>query len=162
MSNHWNSREEYFNRAPRRSVFGWGVSAIVIVAGLTVVGGTVSLVINLASQPARVVQKTFDADNMIANYEWFRQQYADVQAMSVKLANAETALSSFETSAGPRTDWKLSDRQQWDQLNRIVLGLRNQRATMVAEYNGRASQTNRAIFINPPVVGGPVLPERLD
>lgn len=142
-----NDWEDRFTHRPGRTIFVIGVVVILIVIGLSVIGGTLGWVLNLASQPGRVVQQTFRAENMIYNYEWFRQQYADIQAMDPKLRNAIDARAAFETSAGPRTAWVLSDRQQWDQLNRIVLGLQNQRATMVAEYNGRASQANRSIFM---------------
>lgn len=141
-----NFEDRLYHR-PRRTIIGLGFSAIAILAVLGVGGGIVFGGLNLLSQPARVVQKTFDADNMIYNYEWFRQQYADVQSMDVKIAAAQSSLASFESSAGPRADWALSDRQQWDQLNRMVLGLTNQRTTMVATYNGRASQANRSIFM---------------
>ncbi len=141
------SYEERFIARPRRTIIGLGFSAIAILAVLGVGGGLVFGGLNLLAQPGRVIQKTFDADNMIYNYEWFRTQYADIQAMDAKVAAAQASLASFEASAGPRTDWALSDRQQWDQLNRMVLGLTNQRTTMVATYNGRASQANRSIFM---------------
>lgn len=141
------SFEDRLYRRPRRTIIGLGFSAIAILAVLGLGGGIVFGGLNLLAQPGRVVQKTFDADNMIYNYEWFRQQYADIGSMDAKIEAATTSLGSFEQSAGPRSGWALSDRQQWDQLNRMVLGLTNQRTTMVATYNGRASQANRSIFM---------------
>lgn len=158
----FEDRYRGFEQRPRRTLIGWGLSIFLIVGVLWGIGSLAFGGLNLLSQPGRVIQKTFDADNMVANYEWFRTQFADIGAMDTKLANAVAARTGFEDLAGPRAGWKLSDRQEWDQLNRIVLGLQNQRATMVAAYNGRASQTNRSIFINPPIVGGPVLPERVE
>lgn len=139
--------EKDFTDRPVRSSLGWGIAAIFVIGVLVLAGSFFFGAITLVSQPGRIVQKTFDADNVIYNYEWFRQQYADIGGMATKLKNAEDARTSFELSAGPRADWKLSDRQQWDQLNRIVLGLQNQRVTMVAEYNGQASKANRSIFL---------------
>lgn len=143
----FDDRYRRFEEAPRRTAINWGISGIGIILVLLAVGGAGFFVLNLASQPARIVQKTFDADNVLFNYEWFRTQYADIGAMEPKIANAIAARAAFEDSAGPRSGWKLSDRQQWDQLNRIVLGLQNQRVTMVAEYNGNASKANRSIFM---------------
>ena len=139
--------ESDFDKRPVRTSFSLGTAILLVTMGLFVVGGIGFGALNLLSQPMRVVQKTFDADNMIYNYEWFRQQYADILSMDEKIAASEASLASFESSAGPRTTWASSDRQQWDQLNRMVLGLRNQRTTMVATYNGRASQANRSIFM---------------
>lgn len=142
--NNWESR---FNDRPVRTGISFGVAVIGGILVLSVVGGVGFGVLNLSSQPARVVQKTFDADNMIYNYEWFRQQYADIQAMDQKIAASSVSLESFENSAGPRSGWAASDRNRWDFLNSQVLGLTNQRTTMVAAYNGRASQANRSIFM---------------
>lgn len=140
----WGSR---FEKRPVRTGVSLGAAILIGTMGLAVVGGIGFGALNLLSQPARVVQKTFDADNMIYNYEWFRQQYADIQAMDQKIAASASSLASFERSAGPRTGWASSDRNRWDFLNSQVLGLTNQRTTMVATYNGRASQANRSIFM---------------
>lgn len=142
--NNWENR---FNERPIRTGVSFGAAALIGIMALTVVGGIGFGALNLLSQPARVVQKTFDADNMIYNYEWFRQQYADIQAMDQKIAASQASLDAFEASAGPRSGWASSDRNRWDFLNSQVLGLTNQRTTMVATYNGRASQANRSVFM---------------
>jgi len=139
--------ENKFERRPVRTGISLGAAMLGGLMVLTVIGGVGFGALNLLSQPARVVQKTFDADNMIYNYEWFRQQYADIQAMDQKIAASKASLTAFETSAGPRSGWASSDRNRWDFLNSQVLGLTNQRTTMVAAYNGRASQANRSIFM---------------
>lgn len=142
--NDWDDR---FERRPVRTGIGFGIAVVIGLAAVSAVGGVAFTLLNIAAQPGRIVAKTVDADNVIYNYEWFRQQVADVHATDLKIAAAIDARSAFEKSAGPRADWQLNDRQQWDQLNRIVLGLTNQRASMVAEYNGRASMANRSIFL---------------
>lgn len=136
-----------FENKPRRSFFGLGLWIILIIGGLSVVGGVVSFVPNLLSQPARVVQQTFDANNMIYNYEWFKQQYNDINAMNIKILNAETQKAIWLESAPPRDKWATQDRQMFNQLSSIALGLANQRATMVSTYNARAEMANRSIFM---------------
>lgn len=136
-----------FENKPRRSFFGLGVWIIIIVLGLGAVAGVGSWALNLASQPARVVTKTFDADNMIYNYEWFKQQYNDILAMDSKISNAQAQLDGWISGSPERSEWKIQDRQMYGQLNSIVLGLTNQRATMVATYNARAEMANRSIFM---------------
>lgn len=150
-----------FEQKPIRTTFGAGVWAIIIVGGLSLIGGGVFMAVNVVSQPGRVVQKTLDADNVLFNYEWFRTQYADIQAMQPKIDNAIAARTAFEQSAGERSTWKTSDRNEWDRLNGLVLGLQNQRVTMIAAYNGNASKANKALFINPPL-GGVVLPTSIE
>jgi hypothetical protein len=137
-----------FENKPRRSFFGLGFWIIVIIAGLSMIGGVISIGGNLLSQPGRVIQQTFDANNMIYNYEWFRQQYQDVDAMKIKISNSEAQLQSWLANAPERSTWKIQDSQTYSQLNSIVLGQKNQLAQMIANYNSRSSMANRSIFMN--------------
>lgn len=136
-----------FENKPRRSFFGLGVWVLVIIAGLSVVGTVLSTGTNFFTQASRVVNKTIDADNMIHNYEWFKQQHNDILAMTVKAANAETQKQAWLESAPPRDQWATQDRQMFNQLSSIALGLANQRANMVSTYNARAEMANRSIFM---------------
>ncbi|WP_146200180.1 hypothetical protein [Ochrobactrum soli] len=138
--------EQRLQERPRRTLFGIGLSAIVIVAGLSVAGWAVSFVLNPIHQAGRIVEKTIDADNVIANYEWFKRQYHDVLAIDQKLIAAESGRAGFEKSAGDRASWRFEDRQEWNRLNAIAIGLRSQRASMVAEYNARTQMANRDLF----------------
>jgi hypothetical protein len=124
----------------------FGYIALVL---LFVVGGAVfSSAMFFVNQGQRIVAKTFDADNVLHNYEWFRNQYNDVLAIDRKIANTAAAVTGT------------SDEAERTRLNQVVLGLQNQRESMVAQYNANAQKSNRNIFLNPPL-GGEVLPERL-
>ena len=125
--------EDRFTQRPGRTAFGAGVIALLVIMGLTIVGGAGFWVINLAAQPGRIVSKTLDADNVIYNYEWFRQQYQDVQAMDAKIAVQQSAA---EVATG----------DEKARINSIVAGLQTKRAQMVADYNARGSMANRSIF----------------
>jgi hypothetical protein len=121
----------------------WGVTVLVVLSiGLGIIG----FFGHVASTPARVISKTLDTDNVISNYEWFKRQYQDVQAQDRKLEAAANALQSFTDEAGPRKDWQFEDRQEFSRLNSVLLGLRSQRASMVAEYNARTQMANRDLF----------------
>jgi hypothetical protein len=138
--------EERFERRPVRTSVGFGVVAVLGLVAVAGVGSAGFWALNLMSQPARVLTKTFDADNMIYNYEWFKQQYQDIAAIGVKSDNAAVALKSFEASAGERSTWTFEDKQRDAQLASIALGLANQRASMIADYNARSQMANRSIF----------------
>ena len=124
-------------------------AAVLIFLGVIgiVIAGTA---INLNTLPFRaasgVAERTFNADNMIHNYEWFKRQYQDVRAIDVKIDASEDAKKAFEASAGDRASWKFEDRQEWSRLNNVLLGLRGQRASMVAEYNAKTQMANRNLF----------------
>lgn len=127
----WESK---FEARPVRTGISFGAAVLIGIMALTVVGGIGFGVLNLLSQPGRVIQKTFDADNMIYNYEWFRQQHQDVLAMDGKIAVQQAA---FEAATG----------NERERIASIVSGLRTKRAQMVADYNARGSMANRSIFI---------------
>lgn len=98
-------------------------------------------------QAAAVAEKTFNADNVIYNYEWFHRQRGDILAIDAKVAIADMSLGAYEKSAGPRSEWTFGVTQEWNRLNAVAIGLKGQRADMVAEYNARASMSNRSIFM---------------
>lgn len=97
-------------------------------------------------QPARVVEKTLKAENIIYNYEWFKLQFQDFEAIRRKIDNAKEALKSFVESAGLRSDWTFEDKNEWSRLNSVILGLKNQKKDIVAEYNARSAMVTREIF----------------
>lgn len=130
MTSDWNSR---FERAPARTTFGVGALVVVGLLGLAAIGGAGAWVLNLASQPGRIVAKTLDADNVIYNYEWFRSQYQDVLAMDGKIAVQEEAAA-------------VAVGDEKTRINSVVAGLKTRRAQMIADYNARGSMTNRSIF----------------
>ncbi len=149
----WEDRAESH---PERTALRFIVTVIFLLSVAGGIIGIISFVTYPAQQAASVVRKTLDADNAIYNYEWFHRQYEDLGAMTPKLQNAEAALEAFEASAGPRSSWQFDDRQEYSRLSSIVLGLRNQRASLVADYNAHAGMSNRAIFI------GSALPTHVD
>lgn len=127
-------------------VFLGGVAVIGVAVGLSIVasvGGLITLPFRAASG---VAERTFNADNMIHNYEWFKRQYQDVQAMDRKIGISSLAVEGFEKSAGEREKWQFEDRQEWARLNNVLLGLRGQREKMIAEYNARTQMANRDLF----------------
>jgi hypothetical protein len=143
----WESWERAAEHGPYSIAWKVGCFAFVLIAVVSVVGGVAAFVANPFRQAGRVVEKTIDADNVIYNYEWFKRQWRDVGAIDTKIAAQQKAVSSFEDSAGPRTDWTRDDKIEHARLSSIVTGLEQQRADIVALYNARAAMVNRQIFM---------------
>lgn len=59
-------RLDAFDQRPRRTLFGWGISLVLIIAGLSLVGGIVFGAVNLLQQPGRIISKS-DAYREIGN-----------------------------------------------------------------------------------------------
>jgi len=102
--------------------------------------------IKIISQPGKVVSKVLNADNIIYNYEWFKQTYQDVKAIDLKISNAAKAVNNFKKDAGIRANWSFEDKTEYSRLNAVLLGLQNQRADIVATYNARSKMASRSIF----------------
>jgi hypothetical protein len=94
----------------------------------------------------KITDKTLDADNVINNYEWFKQQYEDYQAIQTKIGQAEVAANSFKESAGDRSNWTFEDKNEYSRLTSIVDGLKYQAEDIKAEYNAKSKMLNRNIF----------------
>jgi hypothetical protein len=141
-----NQWEEDFERKPGRTLWKGAALFIVGVGGLIIVGALTGVVTMPFRTAVGVAERTFNPDNAIYNYEWFKRQRQDVIAFDQKIASAQLALDSFTAAAGDRSKWTFEDKTEWSRLNSVILGLRNQRAGMVAEYNARTEMANRDIF----------------
>lgn len=131
-----------FENKPVRSL----AISFAVIGAVLVVGSYVGSAVMISTLPSRIVNKTLDTNNVIQNYEWFKQQYQDILAIDQKIATFKLDIESFEASAGPRDTWKFDDRQEWNRINSVVSGLTSQKASMVAEYNAKSQMANRNLF----------------
>ena len=128
----------------------WFIGGLI---ALTVVGGVLRVVLFPVNTATKLIDtaysaqnKVLNADNAIYNYEWFKQKYADIEASKKQLVNARSSYSSFNVSAGARTNWTFEDKTEDARLRSVVLGLENNLQSQLADYNARASMATRNIF----------------
>jgi len=93
-----------------------------------------------------VISKTLDSDNVLYNYEWFKQVYRDIKATDNKIVNIESEKNDFMTSAGDRNGWSFEDKNEYSRLSSTLTGLKNYRQDQVAQYNARSKMLNRKLF----------------
>ena len=134
-------------------IFGIITLVIMCIVGLIIAGIGIKLVffpVHTAQQQLdtayKTVDKVLDADNAIYNYEWFKQQHEDIQAKKTMLDNASIAVDNFEQTAGERSNWTFEDKNEYNRLNTIKLGIKNQLEQMIADYNARSKMATRNIF----------------
>lgn len=134
--------------------------SVITIVGILLLGLVVRIIwfpVNTATKLVdtayQAQDKTLNADNAIYNYEWFKQQYQDIEASKAQLNNATVAYGAFVESAGPRENWDREDKIEESRLRTVKLGLENYLATQIANYNARASMANRAMFQNSIVPG---------
>lgn len=93
-----------------------------------------------------VIDKTLNSDNVIYNYEYFKQAYQDIKTLDKQIIDAQQASQTFDQQFKNRKDMDRDDKQESDRLHAIVLGLQQQRQNEASTYNARAQMTNRDIF----------------
>ncbi len=138
----WTKWEDAAERGPMAVI--WKV--IFAVVAVSIVVGVIGVALNPFRQAGSILNKTIDADNVIYNYEWFKQRHEDIGAVDSKIRGADASVTTFADLAGPRTDWHREDREEHSRLSAVALGLRQQRADLAAEYNARSRMANRSIF----------------
>jgi hypothetical protein len=127
------------------AVLGLGALSLGLM-GLRVLLFPASVANNMIDTAYDANRKVINADNAIYNYEWFKQQYQDIEASKKQLVNARTSLASFEAAAGDRKDWTFEDKNEHARLMTVVLGIQNNLESQIADYNARASMATRNIF----------------
>lgn len=149
----WGSWEKTAKKGPAGIVLRIAFAVV----GISIVLGAVGFALNPFQQAGRIINKTIDADNVIANYEWFKQRHEDVSAIDAKITQADLAVINFAESAGDREKWHREDRVEHSRLSAVSLGLKQQRADLAAEYNAKSRMVNRSIF----KAGDTELPSRI-
>ena len=95
-----------------------------------------------------IISKTYDADNAVYNYEWFKQQYQDIQATERIIRNTKTEMDAYKNMYGNVSDWDWQTKQDYSSLQGVYLGQQNYYEGLVADYNARSEMANRNIFKN--------------
>jgi hypothetical protein len=145
----WKSWEQAAERGPGAvawRVFWFAIPVFIVLVVCSGIVGVVGFGLNPLRQAGRVVNKTIDADNVIYNYEWFKQRHEDIEAIDAKIVDSDAMVATFKEEAGARADWHREDREEYARLSAVTLGLKQQRADLAAEYNARSRMANRAIF----------------
>lgn len=133
-------------------LLGFGVRAVGI--GLGIIDLPIRKVENKVQLNADLIDKTYDSEYCLANYEWFKDTYNDIQQSDTQIKNKQEQLDNFVKTAGDRINWTFEDKQQYNSLSNEVTGLKNYRADLVGQYNSRTEQLNRVackelpLFVN--------------
>ena len=133
----------------------FGIISLVLVGlvGLSVVGMALNIItipwLKLGRQVEMergIINKTYNADNALYNYHWFKERYEGIGAVENKIGIADKAVKGFQDNAGQRKDWTFEDKTENARLSAVKQGLMSQYEDLVAEYNARAKEVDRAIF----------------
>lgn len=116
---------------------GWAFKALILPAK------TVTTQIDSAGN---IIDITYDAENAIYNYEWFKTQYEDIQATERIIGNTKVEMDAYKELYGNASGWDWQTKQDYNSLQGKYLGQQNFYEDLVAEYNARSKMANREIF----------------
>lgn len=132
-------------RTQRGQVTVGGVVAGLVILVLLFVGSWAMWGYSVASRTATgVVERTMDADNVLYNYEWFKERYQQIKAADSQIATAKAAVTKLEATPKDERDFRFSERLGQQEV--ALQGLRNNRDEQIATFNARARMANRNIF----------------
>jgi hypothetical protein len=138
----WDKYESAAERGPLPFI----LKIILPVVAICLVIGAAGHFLGWCGSGAEIVDKTLSADNVIYNYEYFKQSFQDIKAMDAKIVDAQSASDKFDHQYATRKEMDRDDKTESDRLHSIVLGLQQERQNQVATYNARSQMANRQIF----------------
>ena len=129
----WEETDEAANKGPVQA-------ALAVTLLLVLFGGGIAF----ATTVLRGVREA--PGQMQYDYEWFHRKHSRIQSLAVQISTAQAAADSFSDTAGERSNWPREDRAEHGRLTAVVLGLRQQRAELVGDYNSKSNMATRGIF----------------
>lgn len=95
-----------------------------------------------------IVKQTYSANNELYNYHWFQETAGDITALQQNITASQASLKDFESSAGARSTWGYQEQEEDSQLRAVVLGQQQQYNSLVQEYNAKAGEADKSMFVN--------------
>lgn len=122
------------------------VSIVLIVLGLFVGGIVVNLLMTASNSSQEVVEKTLDADNVISNYEQFKDDYNGAKAVAQNVKMAESSMDEIREMYGEPDTWDKDTRKEYNFQKQTRDGLLMQYQSIVKTYNANSEKLNRNVF----------------
>jgi hypothetical protein len=130
------------------SIAGYFVLGYTLVA-LNIIALPLFQLSTKVDQNYQIIQKTYNADNQIYNYHWFQERAGAITATQKKRDIAKQAVTDYELGyPTDKTQWSFEVNTEDARLRAVYQGLQNQVEDLTNEYNARAGEVDRNIFIN--------------
>lgn len=94
-----------------------------------------------------VVQRQVNPDAIVQNYEYFTNQYHDIQATDGQIEAAKFAINDwYDTNGKDPNKWTFQDREELARLKTNMTGLVQARKDMAAQYNAKSREISRNLW----------------
>lgn len=116
--------------------FYWSLPRLVVggLVFIMLIGG-LGFVVKMIAQPGRIISKTFDADNVINTYEWYRDAYGNYLARLAQVRQFKQ-LREEEKSEPERARLRVE-----------MAAIQQSCRDLARRYNANADKINKSIFM---------------
>jgi hypothetical protein len=136
--------ETKFGARPVRTGFSLSAAILIGLMGLAIIGGAGFWIINIMSQPARIISKTLDADNVINRYEWYFDSKAQIDARVSQIKGHQGIIAVT------------TDQQEVSRLRLELAAIQQSCRDLTQRYDANSQKLNVGLFRDWK------LPERID
>lgn len=140
----FRQHEKNFDNNPSRSIY-YGAFWLL---GFMIIFSTIAYGLGWFGEAATVAKEEFGARSSLKKYEWFKDASETLQEKKQTIAVYEQNLTELkaEYEGTPRTEWDRIDKQQFNQWNMEVAGLKASYNKVVKEYNSQSSKFNWSAY----------------
>lgn len=94
-----------------------------------------------------VTSKTLNANNVIYNYEWFKDQYQAIESQRANLIITQDEYDLFINGlSADSNEWSKFQQQEEGSLRNSLSASKKVLNQLIADYNAKSSMVNRSIF----------------
>lgn len=93
-----------------------------------------------------IIDKTLDANNVIFNYENFKDMYNNSKAQVMNIVNTQKTMQGIKDTYGEPKTWSKDIRSDFAFQQSNLDGFMMQYQSIVKQYNSDSSKLNRKIF----------------
>ncbi len=135
---------------------GYGFLLLLFVLVVMVVNRIIFVQQTVDKSARGVITKTLDSDNVIQNYEWFKQTAQDYDAALANIETTRAQVKDLASVPASKRDWQ--DKKDLSAARTTLSGQIQYANSLAADYNARSKMMNRSIF----KAGDRALPTRLE
>lgn len=94
-----------------------------------------------------VTSKTLNANNVIYNYEWFKDQYQAIESQRANLIITQDEYDLFINGlSADSNEWSKFQQQEEASLRNSLSASKKVLNQLIADYNAKSGMVNRSIF----------------
>ncbi|HRZ18593.1 MAG TPA: hypothetical protein P5136_00925 [Methanofastidiosum sp.] len=99
----------------------------------------VILLLNLSG----VICNEYSPERALKKYEWFKDQYTQIQNMESRIKDTEKRIENFKKLHGDNASkWSWNVQEEFGRIETTLQGYKENYSNLVSEYNSQSSKFN--------------------